>query len=145
MMRDWKGQNSGSPIKLRIMGNSYQYTNFFRTNIFSIILVFISTILVSFAQVAFKMAWSDPVLSFSLLSKLLLGLGLYGIGAVLFLVALRNEKVSYLFPFLTLSYVWVILLSAYLFGEVISLAKILGVSLIFTGIFLIYVSGRSAI
>lgn len=139
-MKDWKGQNSGSPAKSRTMDNSFR-SNFLSSNIFAITLVFISTILVSFAQVAFKMAWSDSALSFSLLSKVLLGLGLYAGGAVLFMVALRNKKVSYLFPFLTLSYVWVILLSAYLFQEAITLGKILGVSLIFTGIFLIYVGG----
>ena len=49
-----------------------------------------------------------------------------------------KKNVSFLIPFMTLSYVWVIFLSGYIFGEVISLGKILGVGLILTGIFLIY-------
>lgn len=143
MKKDWKELNNGSLAKLRTMGNSYQRRDFFCNNFSALLLVFISTLLVSFAQVAFKMAWkNEAIISYFLLSKVLLGLGLYALGAILFMVALRNKKVSYLFPFLTLSYVWVILLSAYLFGEVIGVGKILGVSLIFTGIFLIYISGR---
>lgn len=143
-MKDWKKQNNGLQAKSRTMDNSFRRSHFLSSNIFAIMLVFISTILVSFAQVAFKMAWADSVLSFSLLSKVLLGLGLYAVGAILFMAALCNKKVSYLFPFLTLSYVWVILLSAYVFGEAITLTKVLGVSLIFTGIFLIYVGGKGS-
>ena len=105
-------------------------------------LVLVSTLLVSFAQVAFKMAWSDSV-SFSMISVILLGLGLYALGALLFMIVLRKKKVTYLFPFMTLSYVWVIFLSAYLFGETITLVKILGISLIFTGIFLIYTGSKN--
>lgn len=113
----------------------------FSKNSFSIILVLISTILVSFAQVFFKQVWSE-IDFISLLSKVIFGFVLYGAGAFLFLLVLRKKKVSYLFPFMTLSYVWVILLSAYLFGESIGLGKILGVSLIFIGIFLIYVGSN---
>lgn len=116
--------------------------SFFERGSLGIILVLISTILISFAQITFKMVWSDTNDWSSLASKIVLGFGLYGLGAVLFLLALRKRKVSYLFPFLTLSYVWVIFLSAYLFGEEISVGKILGVSLILTGILLIYAGGK---
>ena len=112
--------------------------SFFERGSLGIILVLISTILISFAQITFKMVWSDTNDWSSLASKIVLGFGLYGLGAVLFLLALRKRKVSYLFPFLTLSYVWVIFLSAFLFGEEIRVWKVLGVSLILTGIILIY-------
>ena len=117
--------------------------SFLSSDIFALLLVLTATIFVSFAQVMFKMVWSGDGLYF-LLARIIFGFSFYAVGAVLFLAALREKKVSYLFPFMTLSYAWVIFLSAYLFGEVINLGKILGVSLIFTGVFLIYAGGKAS-
>ncbi|MDO8510536.1 MAG: EamA family transporter [Nanoarchaeota archaeon] len=118
--------------------------SFWNNGMFAVILVLISTVLVSFAQVTFKMAWSDSENLFSFINVMLLsGFALYAVGAFLFMIVLRKKKVSYLFPFMTLSYVWVIFLSAFLFGETITLFKLLGVALIFTGVFLIYAGGKS--
>ena len=139
-MKDWKEPNNGSLIMSRIRKNN----SFFSSDIFALLLVLTATIFVSFAQVMFKMVWSDLNDLSSLLGKIIFGFTLYAAGAVLFLTALRKKNVSYLFPFMTLSYAWVIFLSAYLFGEVISLGKILGVSLIFTGVFLIYAGGKAS-
>ena len=137
-MKDWKEPNDGLPSRSGIMDRY----SFLDSNFFAIFLVLTATIFVSLAQVVFKTTWSDTADIYFLVSKIIFGFALYGIGAVLFLQVLRKKDVSYLFPFMTLSYAWVIFLSAYVFREVIGLGKILGVSLIFTGIFLIYVGGK---
>ena len=139
-MKDWKEPNDGLPSRSGIMDRY----SFLDSNFFAIFLVLTATIFVSLAQVVFKTTWSDTADIYFLVSKIIFGFALYGIGAVLFLQVLRKKDVSYLFPFMTLSYAWVIFLSAYLFGEVISLGKILGVSLIFTGVFLIYAGGKAS-
>ena len=116
--------------------------SFWDSNLFAIFLVLISTILVSFAQVEFKMSWNDSAVYFSLIKSVLLGLGMYALGSILFMLVLRKRKVTFVFPFMALSYVWVIFLSAYFFGETITLFKSLGVALIFTGVFLIYIGSK---
>jgi len=47
---------------------------------------------------------------------LLGGLALYGIGAALMVVALRHGELSVLYPLISLSYVWVAVLSVLVFG-----------------------------
>ncbi len=144
-MKDWKKQNNGLQAKYKVTANNLIGYGSFRNNrMVGILLVLTSTVLVSFAQVAFKMSWSG-FSSFSQIDTILLGLGLYSLGALIFMAVLRKNKVTYLFPFMTLSYVWVIILSAYLFKEPVTLVKILGISLIFTGIFLIYVGSRDTV
>lgn len=105
---------------------------------FVVLLVLSSTILVSLAQVAFKLSWRNAHALFSTV----IGLGLYILGSFLFMLVLRKKKVTFVFPFMTLSYVWVLFFSAYLFDEVITVVKVLGIALIFTGVFLIYVGNR---
>ncbi len=114
--------------------------SFWNSSMFVVLLVLSSTILVSLAQVAFKLSWDD---SYSVLSAAA-GVGLYVLGSLLFMFVLRKKKVTFVFPFMTLSYVWVLFFSAYLFGEVISLVKVLGIALIFTGVFLIYVGNKGS-
>src|SRR3989344_2880046 len=122
-MKDWKEQNNGLPASSKTVSERFS-----AGDILVIMLVLISTILVSLAQVSFKMAWSNSSDPFSHFSKmLLLGLALCTVGA---------------FFFMTVSYVWVTFLSAYLFGEIITLTKLMAISLIFTGIFLIFVGGK---
>ena len=121
--------------------NANSSANSTNSGIAGMFLILISTMLVSIAQVTFKTAWSTYVVG-DIVAKVLLGFGLYAIGALLFMVMLRKKNVSYLFPFMTLSYVWVTILSAYFLGEAVSLVKIMGMGLIFTGIVLIYAGGK---
>jgi len=138
LMKDWKEQNNGLPASSKTVSERFS-----AGDILVIMLVLISTILVSLAQVSFKMAWSNSSDPFSHFSKmLLLGLALCTVGAFFFMTALRRKNVTFVIPFMTLSYVWVTFLSAYLFGEIITLTKLMAISLIFTGIFLIFVGGK---
>ena len=67
----------------------------------------------------------------------LLGLGLYGIGALLWLIVLSREDVSFAFPLVSFAYVLAIFLSAIFLKETITPGRILGATAIMAGIFII--------
>lgn len=62
------------------------------------------------------------------------GYVLYGLMTVLFVIALRDEELSILYPIIALTYVWVTGLSVWLFRETFNLAKGLGVATIVAGV-----------
>ncbi len=63
------------------------------------------------------------------------GLALYGVSVLLWLVALSAVELSYAYPFISLSYVLIVLASWLLFGEEISLLRVLGVLVICFGVY----------
>jgi uncharacterized membrane protein len=64
---------------------------------------------------------------------LLLGIFLYMIGAVLLIIALKSGELSVLFPFVALSFVWVLLLSLFFLGEKVSVLNVVGIVCIMAG------------
>jgi multidrug transporter EmrE-like cation transporter len=62
------------------------------------------------------------------------GYALYGASAVLLVTALRQGELSLLYPVFTLTYVWVMLLSHFIFGESLNPLKLLGVAVIMCGV-----------
>jgi multidrug transporter EmrE-like cation transporter len=65
---------------------------------------------------------------------LFVGYCMYGFNAVLMVLALRDGELSMLYPIIALTYVWVTLLSMWVFHEPMSIFKSLGVTLIITGV-----------
>jgi drug/metabolite transporter (DMT)-like permease len=65
---------------------------------------------------------------------LLTGLFLYGIGAVLMILALRHGELSVLWPVISLSYVWVAILSVVIFHEGMNPFKVAGIIAIVSGV-----------
>lgn len=65
---------------------------------------------------------------------LLAGLTLYGLGAVMMVLALRHGELSLLYPMISLSYVWVAILSVRVFHETMNPLKIAGVCVIMAGV-----------
>lgn len=65
---------------------------------------------------------------------LLAGLALYGIGTALMILALKHGELSLLYPLISLSYVWVAILSVMLFHETMNPLKIAGICVIVTGV-----------
>lgn len=65
---------------------------------------------------------------------LLGGLALYGIGAGLMVIALRHGELSVLYPLISLSYVWVAILSVVIFRETMNPYKIAGICVIISGV-----------
>src|SRR5512133_774881 len=94
----------------------------------SILLVILSTIFTSLAQLLFKFGSQNLTLSIDLIYnwQLILGLAFYGIGAILLIYALKSDDLNYLYPFLSLSLIWVSLISLFLFDESINWMHALG-------------------
>jgi drug/metabolite transporter (DMT)-like permease len=65
---------------------------------------------------------------------LIAGLALYGIGTGMMIVALKHGELSLLYPLISLSYVWVAILSVLLFHETMNPLKIAGICVIVTGV-----------
>lgn len=66
--------------------------------------------------------------------QIFIGYALYGLMTALFVVALRDEELSILYPVIALTYVWVTGLSVMLFSETLNFAKIAGVLVIVIGV-----------
>ncbi|HPT24914.1 MAG TPA: hypothetical protein PLZ95_00760 [Bryobacteraceae bacterium] len=62
------------------------------------------------------------------------GLALYGISTGLLILALRDGELSLLYPVISLTYVWVTILSVTVFDERLSLPKAAGVTIIVLGV-----------
>ena len=108
-----------------------------KTKIRSILLMILVTFLISVAQLFYKLGANQ--LEFNIISiitnyPLILGILLYGIGAILFVIALKEKEVSVLYPMLATSYIWVNLLSKYFLGETLNFLKWLGIIFIFAGV-----------
>ncbi|MHC9543494.1 MAG: EamA family transporter [Vulcanimicrobiota bacterium] len=108
----------------------------------SIIKVIICTLIISMAQVLYKIG--SARISFDLNSiitnvPIIAGLFLYFIGALLLVWALKKGDLSILYPFLALSYVWVPLFSMLLLPvpERMNVLKWSGVVVIIAGVSLI--------
>lgn len=116
-----------------------------KTKIWAIILMVMCTIFTSSAQILYKVG-ADR-LSFNIMSiitnwPIILGITLYGIGAVLVIIAFKGGDVTVLYPIITTSYIWVSLGSSYFFKETLGLFKWIGIILIIIGIMLITFGGK---
>lgn len=67
-------------------------------------------------------------------APLLAGYCLYGLSTVLLVLALRKGQLSILYPVISLTYVWVLILSAAIFRENLNAWKLLGVGAIVAGV-----------
>jgi drug/metabolite transporter (DMT)-like permease len=67
----------------------------------------------------------------------ILGLGIYGFSAILWMIALSRVNLSYAYPFASLGYVVMLLASWQLFHEDISLLRLIGCGVIILGIVII--------
>lgn len=65
---------------------------------------------------------------------LLGGYILYGLSTVLLVLSLRKAELSLMYPIIALTYVWVMGLSAFIFGESLNGFKIAGVMIIMAGV-----------
>lgn len=130
-----------------MLNNYYDYYQKLKNSIgkkyLGIILMLMCTVFASTGQVFFKFASEQISLNPLLLIQnipLMIGLFSYGLGAVLFTVALRLGDLSLLFPLLALNFVWVMILSSLIFSEVITGFKILATIFIIIGVSFIGVS-----
>lgn len=69
--------------------------------------------------------------------NLILGLILYGAGALLLIIALKFGDLSVIYPFVSLTFIWVMFISFWVLGEQINNFKIGAVFFIIFGVILI--------
>jgi drug/metabolite transporter (DMT)-like permease len=107
----------------------------------SVGLVVLGTFLAAAAQVLIKRGASGLesrlVLDMITNVNLLAGYSLYGIFTLLLSLALRDTELSILYPIISLTFVWVALLSVAFFGEQLTLFKMLGIAIICCGVALL--------
>ena len=73
----------------------------------------------------------------------LIGLFLYFFGFLLMVFAFKHGELSVLFPFISLSFVWVTILSFLVLKEIVTILEIVGVGVIVLGVVLIGLSSRN--
>ncbi len=105
----------------------------------SLLMILVFTLLSAAAQVLLKFGTVQLKLHPSLAGlltnfPLIGGMALYGIGAALMVLALRHGELSVLYPLISLSYVWVAILSVLLLGEIMNPYKIGGIVAIMAGV-----------
>jgi uncharacterized membrane protein len=110
------------------------------TKSWAIFLVVFCALLGSLAQLLFKSGSYSVklnLLSWVTNFRICGGMALYGLSAILFIVALKYGNLSVLYPVIATSYIWVMLFSNKFLGEPVSITNWLGVAFILSGIILI--------
>jgi len=113
---------------------------FMGTSSWAIITAFVCALMASAAQLLFKSgsaSLENNLLSLLTNVRIMSGMFLYGLSAVLFVFALRHGRLSVLYPVIATSYIWVVIISAKYFKEPITISKYIGISMILLGVFLI--------
>ncbi|MCK4558468.1 MAG: EamA family transporter [Calditrichia bacterium] len=90
-----------------------------------------------FGEVTFDNNILITVTKMFLLPNVLLGLLLYGVSTVFWLIALSKIELSVAYPMLSMGYILLMILSYFLLNESVTLYKIIGTLLIVAGVTLI--------
>ena len=69
--------------------------------------------------------------------SILTGLVFYGLGFLVWLIVLAKAEVSYAYPLISLAYVFTAVLARFMFGENLSITRMLGIVVTCLGVFLI--------
>lgn len=77
------------------------------------------------------------LLGYLLTPTVLVGLGIYGMGTLLWVVAVAKRDISYLFPITSLNYVVVTLAGTWLFGETVSIQRWSSILVVMIGVALL--------
>jgi drug/metabolite transporter (DMT)-like permease len=105
----------------------------------SVFLILLFTFFAATAQVLWKyatIALGEHPSTLALVTNIQLigGLAIYGLGAILMIVALKHGELSVLYPLISLSYVWVAIVAFLLFHESMHPTKIAGICIIMAGV-----------
>lgn len=106
------------------------------TELWAIVIVISAAVLGAFGQLCFKIGSDKLVFKIKQLitnTFLMLGVVLYGIATVMFVIALKGGELSVLYPLIATSYIWTVILARKYLGENINIAKIIGILFIITG------------
>lgn len=101
----------------------------------------LSTVVTSIGNALLKLGSATVSVSEPLNIPILVGVVLYGLSAILFILALRGGELSVLYPLYGLNFVWINLIAMTFFDEPMPLLKWLGIGVIILGLVFI---GRSS-
>src|SRR5512136_2680077 len=115
-----------------------EHTSFHFSHRQSIALVFFCTVFGATAQILIKHG-ANALSSGSPLAMitnvpLMTGYSLYGLRTILLVLALRDGELSILYPVISLTYVWVTVLSIVLFKEIVNPWKVSGLAVVVLGV-----------
>lgn len=99
--------------------------------------VFIKKGLTSLGNLDFSAALLGSFIRIFFSPLVIVGISLYFLGVFFWLYALSKVDLSFAYPFVSVSYVLVVLLSCFVLGESISYLRWIGVILICSGVLLI--------
>lgn len=118
-----------------------------RGNMDTIVIILLGVIFAAVGQVSWKLGMNlrgpitdygpSDLISVFLDPYILLGLIMYGLSTVFWLIALSRMELSFVYPFISLTYVLVLALSHLVLKESIGLNKIAGTVLIILGLIII--------
>ena len=113
----------------------------------AIVIIIIGIIFAAFGQVSWKLGMNQAgqlaTLNLTTLSTVLLnpyvllGFVMYGLSTIFWLVALSKKDLSFVYPFISLTYILVLVLSSLVLKESIGLNKIAGTIAIIIGLIII--------
>lgn len=105
-----------------------------------ILLVVVVTLFNGFGQLFQKIGMNNFQADFASIitnAPLILGIVFYGISALLLVYAFKFGQLSVLFPFVSLTFVWVLILSAIVLHEPVALRDFFGIVSIIVGVSLV--------
>ena len=104
----------------------------------SIISIILCTFMTAMGQILWRLGAKSTTNFISYLNiYIILGFVVYGIGAILMIIALKFWELSKVHPFLALGFVWVTIFSPLILGEVITTLNIIGIIIIILGVIFI--------
>ena len=108
-----------------------------KTELWAVGLVMLASLVAAMGPIYLKKGSKKFKLKFRSLIRnynMIAGIALYGISTVLFIPALKGGALSVLYPLVSLTYVWVSLLSVKMLNEKMNKLKWLGIALIIIGV-----------
>ena len=79
----------------------------------------------------------DTLLHMASNPLLIVGIAIFGVSTLLWLFALAKADLSFAYPFLSLTYLAVLIGSALLFGDKVTLPRVLGFAIIIAGVWIV--------
>lgn len=102
----------------------------------SVLLVVIATLFFTVAQFLYKVAAESIVYTITgvLFNYWLwIAIFLYGVGTFFFIYGIKNGELSSLYPLISTSFIWVAIISYFVFNEAFGVNKFLGIGFIICG------------
>ncbi len=79
----------------------------------------------------------DTLLHMATNPLLIVGIAIFGVSTLLWLFALAKADLSFAYPFLSLTYLAVLIGGAFLFGDKVTLPRVLGFAVIIAGVWIV--------